>query len=93
MKRTYYEDILLVMGDLNVQVGEDNEGYGVGERNYNGERRVNYCGLNNLVATGTIFPNRLIHKHTQTSPGGKTNNQIDHVRVGNTGHQKWTLGQ
>ena len=35
-------DILLVMGDLNAKVGEDNEGceniiesHGVGERNYN----------------------------------------------------------
>ena len=55
-------DILLVMGDLNAKVGEDNEGYeniigshGVGERNDNGERLVDFCGPNNLVITGTIF--------------------------------------
>ena len=55
-------DILLVMGDLKAKVGEDNEGYenitgshGVGERNDNGERLVDFCGLNNLVVTGTIF--------------------------------------
>ena len=55
-------DILLVMGDLNAKVGEANEGYentigsqGVGERNENGERHVDFCGLNNLVVTGTIF--------------------------------------
>ena len=42
-------DILLVMGGLNAKVGEDNEGYeniigshGVGERNDNGERIVDY---------------------------------------------------
>ena len=53
--------ILLVMGDLNAKVGEDNEGYknirgshGVGERNDNGERLLDFCGLNNLVVTGTI---------------------------------------
>ena len=43
-------------------VGEDNEGYeniigsdGVGERNDNGERLVDFCRLNNLVVTGAIF--------------------------------------
>ena len=86
-------DILLVMGDLNAKVGEDNEGYdniigshGVGERNDNGERLVDFCGLNDLVVTGTIFPHKLIHKHIWTSPGGKTKNQIDHVLV-NRQHQ------
>ena len=76
------------MGDVNAKVGDDNEGYehiigrnGVGERNDNGERLVDFCGLNNLVVTGTIFPHKLIHKHTWTYPGGKTKNQIDHVLV------------
>ena len=55
-------DLLLVMGDLNAKVGEDNEGYeniigshGAGEINDNGERLVDFCGLNNLVLIGTIF--------------------------------------
>ena len=59
------------MRDLNAKVGEDNEGYeniignhGVGERNDNGERLVDFCRLNNLVVTGTIFPHKLIHKQT-----------------------------
>ena len=81
-------DILLVMGDLNAKVGEDNEGYeniigshGVGERNDKGERLVDFCGLNNLVITGIIFLHKLMHKQIWTSPGGRTKNQIHHVLV------------
>ena len=87
MDSVHKHDILLVMGDLNAKVGKDNRGYenitilgrhGVGERNYNGERLVDFR-LNNLVVTGTIFPHKLIHKQTWTSPGGRTKNQIDYV--------------
>ena len=81
-------DILLVLGDLNVKVGEDNEGYeniigshGVGEINDKGERLVDFCGLNNLVVTGTISPHKLMNKHTWTPLGGRLKNQIDHVLV------------
>ena len=45
MDSVHKHDILLVMGDLNAKVGEDNDGHeniigshGVGERNDNGER-------------------------------------------------------
>ena len=81
-------DILIVTGDLNAKVEEDNEGYeniigshGVGERNDNGESLVDFCVLNNFVVTCTIFPHKLIYKQTWTSPGGRTKNQIDHVLV------------
>ena len=45
------------------------------------KRLVDFCGLNKLVATGTIFPHRQIHKETWVSPDGQTKNQIDHVLV------------
>ena len=70
------------------QTRKKNEGYesiigkyGLGMRNENGERLVDFCGMNNLVVTGTIFPHRLINKKTWISPGGTAKNQIDHVCV------------
>ena len=60
-------DIIVVMGDLNAKVGSDNIGYektmgkhGLGVQNDNGERLCNFCQLNGLVITGTLFP------HTQS---------------------------
>ena len=55
--------------------------HGVGERNDNGERLIDFCGLNNLEVTSTIFPHKLLRKQTWTSLGGRTNNQTDHVLV------------
>ena len=66
-------DQLIVMGDLNAKVGEDNEGcenimgkHGLGVRNENGERLVEFSGLYNLVITGTIFPHRRTCIYKQT---------------------------
>ena len=56
-------------GDINAaKVGEENYIYsvvcshGICEMNNNLERLINFCGLNNLVVNGTIFPHRLMHK-------------------------------
>ena len=81
-------DMLLVIGDFNAKVGADNAGYervmgreGTGVMNDNGERLVNLCEVNRLIVTGTLFPHKLKHKLTWTSPNGKSENQIDHILV------------
>ena len=74
-------DILLVMGDLNAKVGSDNIGFehcigkhGLGTRNDNGERFLDFCMENDLVIGGTIFKHKDIHKQTWNSPDGVTHN-------------------
>ena len=81
-------DMIIVMGDLNAKVGSSNAHreevmgkFGVGIMNDNGERLCDFCSVNGLVITGTIFPHKEIHKLTWRSPDGKTVNQIDHVMV------------
>ena len=81
-------DIVIVMGDLNAKVGNDNTGYertmgihGLGVQNENGEKLCEFCQSNGLVITGTLFPHKDIHKATWTSADGRTRNQIDHLMI------------
>ena len=85
-------DVTIIMGDANAKVGNDNEGeertlgkHGVGTRNENGQRFVDFCTLNNHTIGGTIFQHKEIHKVTWTSPNKEVLNQIDHFTINN----KW----
>ena len=51
------------------------------DSNDNGVRIVNFATSKNLVVKSAMFPHRDIHKHTWTSPDGKTHNQIDHILI------------
>ena len=88
MQKCSRHDILIITGDLNAKVGkgtnEESEvlgHHGRGVRNENGERLCEFCEMNGLVITGTIFPHKQIHKATRTSPNGRTKNQIDHTMI------------
>ena len=88
VEKTQKHDILVITGDLNAKVGNDVEGYervmgkhGIGTRNENGEKLCDFCAMNDLVITGTIFPHKEIHKQTWISPDRHTCNQIDHVLI------------
>ena len=81
-------DLLIFTGEMNTKVGEENWDYdevmgkhGLGQRNENGERLSEFCDMNELVITGTLFPPKNIHKATWVSPNRITRNQIDHVLI------------
>src|SRR2546425_470584 len=79
-------ECVIVMGDFNGKVGENREEdtigpFGVGVRNGNGERVVNFCKRHNLFATNTWFQQRKLAQHTWISPDKVTKNQIDFVLV------------
>lgn len=68
-------DIVILMGDLNAKVGNDNRGYenimgkhGLGTSNDNGELFMDTCVAYKLVIGGTIFSHKDIHKITWVSP-------------------------
>ena len=103
IKDTFYEqlqaeiqqaplhDLIVVMGDLNAKVGNNNINmdrvmgkHGCGTMNDNGERLVELCSAYNLVIGGTLFPHLDIHKLTWCSPNGRDQNQIDHLMINGT---------
>ena len=73
MQKCNRNDILLITGDLNAKVGkgtsEEREvlgQHGAGDRNKNEERLCEFCEMNSLVITGTIFPiKKFIKQHGQ----------------------------
>jgi hypothetical protein len=56
------------------------------DSNDNGVKIVNFATSKNLDVKSTIFPHRNTHKYTWTSPGGKTQNQIDHMLIRKSWH-------
>ena len=81
-------DMVIITGDMNAKVGACNKDkerimgtHGTGTINENGERFVEFCGMNKCVITGTLFQHKDIHKNTLTSPDKRTTNQIDHILV------------
>jgi hypothetical protein len=89
LRKQNKRDIIILGGDLNAKVDQENEGlehimgrHGLGERNENGQLFVNLYARYDLVIGGTIFPHKNCHKVTWVSPDHKTENQIDHLATG-----------
>ena len=81
-------DVLLVAGDWNARVGPADDTtrhilgkFGLGQRCENGERLINFAGINRLFISSTRFQHPRRHLLTWYSNDGKTAHQIDHVLI------------
>ena len=81
-------DIQVVMGDMNANIGKDNDNWkgtmgkeGLGQINENGLLFADLCTLSELIIRGTLFPHKPTHKATWISPDLQTENQIDHITI------------
>ena len=61
-------DMLLILGDFNARVGNDMSAwrgtlgrFGPAEQNENGVKLLDFCALNGLVITTTLFQHRCMH--------------------------------
>ena len=79
-------DYIVIMGDMNAVVGEGRDGmevgkFGLGQRNVRGERLVEFCKMNRLVATNTWFEQEKRRRYTWKKPGNTGRYQIDYILV------------
>ncbi len=80
------QDIIIMMGDLNANVGKGCEenivgGHGLGTRNERGDMWVEWCKRNSQVITNTWFKNHPRRLWTWKRPDEETRNQIDFVTI------------
>ena len=83
-----FKDKIIIAGDFNAKVGSQcvrntTGKFGLGERNENGERLIEFCKKLEMNITNTFFEQKEGSRHTWISPDGKTRNQIDYVLVNN----------
>ena len=78
------KDVLIIAGDLNAKVGDEEEieitgRFGLGQRNNAGERLIEFCKENSLCIMNTQFKQHKRRLYTWTSPNGQHRNQIDYI--------------
>ena len=79
-----FNDQLIIMGDFNAKVGHGAiqnvvGNFGMGDRNENGEKLIEFCKKNNVFVTNTWYEQKIKNQHTWNSPDNNTKNQIDYI--------------
>ena len=82
-------DMTLIIGDFNARVGIQQHitsrnvigPHAVDEINYNGERLIDFCSINNLIVSNTFFKHKPIHQKSWMHPGQKTWHMLDYNLV------------
>lgn len=82
------KDVCVLMGDMNAQIGNDNSQlehimgrHALGSMTENGELFTEFCGVQDLLIGGSVFPHKNSHKVTWFSNDHTTENQIDHICI------------
>jgi len=88
-----FDYMKIPLGDFNAKVGEENIFKPTNwneslhqDSNDNGVRIVNCATSKHIDVKSTMFPHRIIHKHTRTSPFWKTHNQIEDILIDRRKH-------
>ena len=79
------------MGDWNAKVGKDSNltwpttvgKLALGTINISGEKLLQFCSINNLSTTNTMYKHKTSGLVTWISPDGKARNQIDYILIKN----------
>ena len=84
LELTPKKDVLFIIGDWNAKVGsQETPGvtgkFGLGIRNEEGQRLIEFCQENPLNLANTLFQQNKRRLYTWTSPGGQHQNQIDYI--------------
>lgn len=82
------EDIIMITGDMNAQVGKENYISEVAGKhtihnksNNNGQRLCNFAVQTNMIISSTRHEHQWQHKATWVSPDQKNYTQIDHILI------------
>jgi exonuclease III len=85
--KTDKADIILIMGDFNTRVGQEQTKsahsavgkHAVDKQNQNGRRLVDFCLFNEFIVTNTFFPHKRVHQTTWMHPETKQWHMLDYV--------------
>jgi exonuclease III len=82
-------DMLLIVGDLNARLGEQEHltapqcvgSFTTDMQNANGVKLLDFCMMNDLLVTNTFFQHKTIHQTSWMHPGKKSWHMLDYTIV------------